>query len=84
MSFTKLSLVAMYVTTSVGGFWWPIYSRKIPRADPSLQLTKNAPSSASIALARKFFIVVHSMCMGPLSGRGLWGVFFGSDDVSLR
>ena len=66
-------MVALSVTTGVGGCWWPIYSREILGVAPHCQLTNIAPSSASIALDSTFFIVVYSTWMFPMSGGGLWG-----------
>ena len=84
LSFKNPSLVELSVTNGVGSWRWTISSRGILRAASCLQFKNNAPSYAYIALARTFFIVVHSMCKGLLSGGGLWGGFFGSDDGSLR
>ena len=75
LSFKKLSLVALYVTTGVGGWWCPISYRAIIRAASRRQFTNNAPSSASIALSRTFFVVVHSTCIGPFRGGGGCGDF---------
>ena len=75
--FTNPSLVALSVTTGVSGCWWPIYYGAVLMAAPHQKLINNSPNYASIALARKFFIVLHSTWMGLLSGWGLWGGFSG-------
>ena len=51
---------------------------------PRIDSQKQSTSSASIALARTFFISVHSVCMGPLSVVFFGGGLFGSDNGSLK
>ena len=84
LQFTYPSLVALCMTNGVGGCWWPISSREILRAVPIWKLTNNSPSSDSIELSRKLFIVVHSTWMSTLSGGGLWGGSFGFVDGLLK
>ena len=73
LSFTNPSLVELSVTTGVGGCGCPIYRRAIISADLSWQLTNNAPISASMSLASKIFIAVHSTWIGFLRGGGHMG-----------
>ena len=59
LSLINTSHVALSVTTGVGGYVWPISVSNILIAAPLLQFTKMAPSSASVALAETFHMVVH-------------------------
>ena len=81
--FTNPPPVALSVTTGVVGFWWTIVVREMCSADLHQQLTKDNPSYTSMALARIFFILVHSTCMGPLRGGCLFGGEFGSENGEL-
>ena len=60
LSLTNPSPVALSVTAGVGGWAWTISTSAMRVAAPLLQLTKRAPSSAFIALARKFVMVVYT------------------------
>ena len=53
-------------------------------AAPLWQLTKRDPSTAFIALARTFLVVVHSTLTGPLSGGYLGGDFLGPTNAVPR
>ena len=60
LSLSNLSSVALYVTSGVGGWVWPISMKAMHVDVPLWQCTKRAPSSASIELVRTFIMVVYS------------------------
>ena len=59
MSLTNPSHAKLSVTAVVGGWAWPISIIAMYVAAPLRQLTKRAPSSTSIEMARAFLMVVH-------------------------
>ena len=69
LSLTNMSLVALSITVGVGIFMWPISVKNMCIVTLLWQLTKMAPSSASVAILRKFRMVVHLTCTSPLSQR---------------
>ena len=55
------------IDTGVGGCWWTISARNVLVAVAFWKFSDNPPSSASVADAIKFLIILHSTCIGPFS-----------------
>ena len=60
--------VDKYVSISVGGCWWPIYSRAIIMAVTFWYFLNHPPHYTYVADAITFLIFLHSKCNGKFSG----------------
>ena len=56
------------VSTSVGGFWWPIFTRAVLMDVALWKFLNNPLNSASVADAITFLIIPCYTCTGPFSG----------------
>ena len=79
-----MSSVALYVTARLGGWAQPISVSAMHIAVTLWKLTKIAPSSASIELARTLKMVVHLKQTGTLSEGCFSRDLLGSDDFVFK
>ena len=67
---TMLLAAVLYVATGVGGFWWPISARAVLMEVAFWKFSNKPTSSASVADAIIFLMMLHSTCTGTFS-RGI-------------
>ena len=65
---TMLFVAVLSVANGVGGCRWPISARDALIEVFFLQFSNNPPSSASVADAMTFLVMMNSTCTGPFSG----------------
>ena len=66
--FTMLFAAIFSVAIGVGGCRCPISARAVLIEVSFWQFSNNPPSSASMADAMTFLMMLHSICTGPFSG----------------
>ena len=81
---TMPSAAELYVFIGVGGWVKPISRSIIIRGTAVYPLWKSPPTSASAAYATTCLRILHSVWIGPFSGGGRFGEFFGSVGSELR
>ena len=74
---TMLFVAILYVSTGVGGCWWPIFNRAIRMDVAFWKFSNNPTNSAFVADAITFLIMMHYTCTGIfLGGIDCIGVFY--------
>ena len=74
----------LYVLIGVCGWVKPSSWSVMRRGTPVFQLWNSPPTSASAVEATTCLRILHSVWVGPFSGRGRFGDFFGSVVSEIR